>query len=632
MRMVLSSRRLSSLEGVKNLKNTGALGIGRDSRREEPLLPMDKLKEAGSSPCSFVKVNSKLPPPPPWWDSEKRNMNKLCVTTMQDESITDDNYMAITLRNRILKSAVASGRLESFGEGIFRPKKGAVRRGKGSDKGEKKKVNRRHEVDDTKGTSAVRGPGEEEVGSTGGLCYYTFDIHFARCWVAASEGYVASIWLQNDLSYPDEDREAWEGGEDRENLDTVGGIDLRGEVRTGMRRLGAVAFTIHSMSEVPVDFPKSDVELHGVTDFSWRIPIQSPFDPEGLQSWRPLPRAIFIMDYSRQLDENVIALSIQCDSSHSCYDYRSLMVVAIIVHISLLRSSHHREVVGGEVYIIHSEDLISEFSSKVTLKPSLGSLPCPTEYLFPTEEIWMVQLVSAAASRYDEGSVLSPHYLIKCFLGFYALSALFVEQVGLTGLKQRFRSKKDLLLSSSEPHDIHTHMGLGLSEIPVLGEPLQVITSGPEVAFVTPAIPVDRSNIEEAQDLSRHARVTDPTPMQTSSEVANPRLSLAPVETRPRRPGKEPMQLDGTKGRRQLDKGRRLPKSSVEEKIVINDNYPEQLVTIGGGLSAECRHALIHTLRKNVDIFTWTLADMTGIPRALTEHILDTYPHIEPKA
>ncbi|GJZ56216.1 putative nucleotidyltransferase, ribonuclease H [Tanacetum coccineum] len=138
--------------------------------------------------------------------------------------------------------------------------------------------------------------------------------------------------------------------------------------------------------------------------------------------------------------------------------------------------------------------------------------------------------------------------------------------------------------------------------------------------------------IEEAQDLSRHARVTDPTPMQTSSEVTNPRVSLAPVETRPRRPGKEPMQLDDTKERRQLDKGRRLPKSGVEEKIVVNDNYPEQLVTIGGGLSAECRHALIHTLRKNVDIFAWTPADMTGIPRAITEHSLDTYPHIEPKA
>ncbi|GJZ98864.1 reverse transcriptase domain-containing protein [Tanacetum coccineum] len=113
--------------------------------------------------------------------------------------------------------------------------------------------------------------------------------------------------------------------------------------------------------------------------------------------------------------------------------------------------------------------------------------------------------------------------------------------------------------------------------------------------------------IKEAQDLSRRARVADPTPMQTSSEVANPRVSLAPVETRSRRPGKEPMQLDDMEERRQLDKGRKPPKSGTEEKIVVNDNYPEQLVTIGG-------------------------ADMTGIPRVITEHNLDTYPHIEPKA
>ncbi|GJS62234.1 reverse transcriptase domain-containing protein [Tanacetum coccineum] len=120
--------------------------------------------------------------------------------------------------------------------------------------------------------------------------------------------------------------------------------------------------------------------------------------------------------------------------------------------------------------------------------------------------------------------------------------------------------------------------------------------------------------------------------MQTSSEVTNPIVSLAPVKTRPQRPGKEPMQLDDTKERRQLDKGRRPPKSGVEEKIVVNDNCPEQLVTIGGGLSAECRHALINTLRMNVDIFAWTSSDMTGIPRAITDHSLDTYPNIEPKA
>nr|GEY47067.1 hypothetical protein [Tanacetum cinerariifolium] len=113
--------------------------------------------------------------------------------------------------------------------------------------------------------------------------------------------------------------------------------------------------------------------------------------------------------------------------------------------------------------------------------------------------------------------------------------------------------------------------------------------------------------IEEAQDLSRHARVEYPTPIQTSSKVANPRVSLAPVETHPRRPGKEPMQLDDMEERQKLDKGRKPPKSGIEEKIVVNDNYPEHLVTIGG-------------------------ADMMGIPRAIMQHSLDTYPHIEPKA
>ncbi|GJY69036.1 reverse transcriptase domain-containing protein [Tanacetum coccineum] len=127
--------------------------------------------------------------------------------------------------------------------------------------------------------------------------------------------------------------------------------------------------------------------------------------------------------------------------------------------------------------------------------------------------------------------------------------------------------------------------------------------------------------IEEAQALSRHARVTDPTPMQTSSEVINPRVSLAPVETRPRRPGKEPMQLDDMEERQQLDKGRKPPKSGVEEKIVVNDNYPEQLVTIGGGLSAECRHALIHTLRKNVDVFAWIPSDMTDRRKVVTNEV-----------
>ncbi|GKC01248.1 reverse transcriptase domain-containing protein, partial [Tanacetum coccineum] len=81
------------------------------------------------------------------------------------------------------------------------------------------------------------------------------------------------------------------------------------------------------------------------------------------------------------------------------------------------------------------------------------------------------------------------------------------------------------------------------------------------------------------------------------------------------------MQVDDTEERRQLDKGKRPPKAGVEEKIVVNDNYPEQLVTIGGGLSAECRHALIHTLRKNVDIFAWTPADMTDRRKVVIDEV-----------
>ncbi|GJR41502.1 reverse transcriptase domain-containing protein [Tanacetum coccineum] len=100
--------------------------------------------------------------------------------------------------------------------------------------------------------------------------------------------------------------------------------------------------------------------------------------------------------------------------------------------------------------------------------------------------------------------------------------------------------------------------------------------------------------IKDAQTLSRHACVTDPSPMQTSSEVANPRALLALVETHFQRLGKETMQLEDVVERQQHDKGRKPPKSSVKEKIVVNDNYPEQIITI-------------------------------------REHRLDTYPHIKPK-
>ncbi|GJV37512.1 reverse transcriptase domain-containing protein [Tanacetum coccineum] len=46
--------------------------------------------------------------------------------------------------------------------------------------------------------------------------------------------------------------------------------------------------------------------------------------------------------------------------------------------------------------------------------------------------------------------------------------------------------------------------------------------------------------------------------------------------------------------------------------------------------SVGLRWKLVRTLRKHVDAFAWTRADMTRIPHFVTEHQLKTYPHVEP--
>ncbi|XP_022041597.1 uncharacterized protein LOC110944195 [Helianthus annuus] len=67
------------------------------------------------------------------------------------------------------------------------------------------------------------------------------------------------------------------------------------------------------------------------------------------------------------------------------------------------------------------------------------------------------------------------------------------------------------------------------------------------------------------------------------------------------------------------------------EKWVLNRKYPEQMVTIGHAISSDIRTHLKQLLFKNMDIFAWTPADMTGVPRDITEHCLNTYPSVEPK-
>ncbi|GKA47933.1 hypothetical protein Tco_0740891 [Tanacetum coccineum] len=63
----------------------------------------------------------------------------------------------------------------------------------------------------------------------------------------------------------------------------------------------------------------------------------------------------------------------------------------------------------------------------------------------------------------------------------------------------------------------------------------------------------------------------------------------------------------------------------LEEKIkvVIHPEYPEQTIAIGSTLTEKGRKELCALLRQNLDVFAWKPADMTGVPRHITEHRLN---------
>ncbi|GKC53234.1 hypothetical protein Tco_1075979 [Tanacetum coccineum] len=54
--------------------------------------------------------------------------------------------------------------------------------------------------------------------------------------------------------------------------------------------------------------------------------------------------------------------------------------------------------------------------------------------------------------------------------------------------------------------------------------------------------------------------------------------------------------------------------TTTKEKVVVNNKYPEQTVTIGKQLPEHLKERLRDHLRANADVYAWTHADMTGIP------------------
>nr|GEV83580.1 reverse transcriptase domain-containing protein [Tanacetum cinerariifolium] len=76
----------------------------------------------------------------------------------------------------------------------------------------------------------------------------------------------------------------------------------------------------------------------------------------------------------------------------------------------------------------------------------------------------------------------------------------------------------------------------------------------------------------------------------------------------------------------------------AEEKIMVNDQYPKQTITIARQLQTKTKLKLQELLKAHTDVFAWTTAHMTRVPRTImvggeifnTEHRVNDSKHVEP--
>ncbi|XP_071712197.1 uncharacterized protein [Rutidosis leptorrhynchoides] len=64
--------------------------------------------------------------------------------------------------------------------------------------------------------------------------------------------------------------------------------------------------------------------------------------------------------------------------------------------------------------------------------------------------------------------------------------------------------------------------------------------------------------------------------------------------------------------------------------ISPNPAFPDQKIITGSTLTKETKDKLYNILAANLDVFTWQVSDMTGIPRHIAEHKLNVNPNIPP--
>ncbi|GJR53347.1 reverse transcriptase domain-containing protein [Tanacetum coccineum] len=70
--------------------------------------------------------------------------------------------------------------------------------------------------------------------------------------------------------------------------------------------------------------------------------------------------------------------------------------------------------------------------------------------------------------------------------------------------------------------------------------------------------------------------------------------------------------------------------ADLTEQILVNPYFPDQIITIGGRLSPDCKNQLKTLLINNMEVFAWEPSDMTGVPRKIIEHSLNVNPSLEP--
>ncbi|GKA55086.1 reverse transcriptase domain-containing protein [Tanacetum coccineum] len=111
----------------------------------------------------------------------------------------------------------------------------------------------------------------------------------------------------------------------------------------------------------------------------------------------------------------------------------------------------------------------------------------------------------------------------------------------------------------------------------------------------------------------------------TGSSVNGSRNVKAPGRRRSHYPKKQQVGSAGMCVGLRPEETPQALKPMVEErvKVAINPEYPEQTVMIGSTLTDEGRNKLCNLLQQNLDIFAWKPADMTGVPRHITEHRLN---------